>query len=130
MKEFDFITGAFDLRKKKLIVTDEEIILKQGENKTQIIKKSDLKSVRYGIEFISGYKFYIGREYIFYFKANNGESIKVNFKSFYRHKLEEKHQLYNEIINTMWDLHLYDLADFYLHRILNGEVVNFQCFYP
>lgn len=49
MKEFDFITGAFDLRKKKLIVTDEEIILKQGENKTQFIKKSDLKSVRYGI---------------------------------------------------------------------------------
>lgn len=60
---------------------------------------------------------------MFYFKSINGESIKVNFKSFYRQKLEEKHQLYNEIINTIWDLHLYDLADFYLNKILNGEVV-------
>ncbi|KQR94635.1 hypothetical protein ASG01_01785 [Chryseobacterium sp. Leaf180] len=123
MKEFEYITGVFDLRKKKLIITDGEILMKVGKNNIQTIKKDDLESVRYGVEFIKGLELYIGREYLFYFKPKQGKQIKVNFKSFYRYKLKEKHQLYNDIINTLWDVHLYNLTDAIINKVLSGEVV-------
>ena len=123
MKEFTIIRGLFDNRKRQLILNENFIKFENKDHKDDlftIVNKNDIAGIRYGIHFIKGLEFYIGREYKIFIKTNSGDELKINFKLFYRRKLNEKHQLYSDIIDGFWDYYLNDISKKYLDKIENG----------
>lgn len=124
MKEFTIVRGLFDTRKRSLII-DENFI--KFENKDHIddlftiINKEDIAGIRYGIHFIDGYKFTIGREYQIFIRDKSNKELKIFFKLFYRRKLDEKRKLYFDIINELWKKFINDIAVNYLEKFNHNE---------
>jgi hypothetical protein len=124
MKEFTIVRGLFDTRKRSLII-DENFI--KFENKDQIddlftvINKEDIAGIRYGIHFINGYRMTIGREYQIFIRTHSNKELKIFFKLFYGRKLNEKHQLYCDIIDGLWDNFIDDMVDHYLEKFDKNE---------
>ncbi|MCX8524877.1 hypothetical protein OF897_13235 [Chryseobacterium formosus] len=127
MKEFTIVRGLFDTRKRQLII-DEEFL--KFENKDHIedlfttIPKNEIAGIRYGIHFIRGFEFYVGREYQIFIKTNSGKELKINFKLFYRIKLDKKHQLFCDIVDELWNCYFDDILNQYIRRYNNNEEFN------
>lgn len=124
MKEFTIIRGLFDNRKRQLIVDEEYIKFENRDRKSDqftTISKEDIIGIRYGIEFIKGLKFYIGREYLIFIRTTSNRVVKINFKLFYGRKLNEKHQLFCDIVDELWNHYLNDLVQNYLAKINRHE---------
>ncbi|MFY1046326.1 hypothetical protein [Chryseobacterium sp. GP-SGM7] len=127
MKEFTIIRGLFDTRKRQLII-DEDFL--KFENKDHLedlfttISKNEIAGVRYGIHFIRGFEFYIGREYQIFIKNHSGKEMKISFKLFYRRKLDEKHQLFCDIVDELWKCYFDDILNQYIRQYNNDEEFN------
>jgi len=124
MKEFTIVRGLFDNRKRQLIVDENFIKFENNDLKESlytIIKKEDIIGIRYGIHFIRGFEFYIGREYQIFIRTKFNNEIKIGFKLFYRRKVEEKHQLFYDIVNELWNYYFNDILQEYLDKLVAGE---------
>lgn len=124
MKEFTIVRGLFDNRKRQLILDENFIKFENKDRREDLfttINKEDIVGIRYGIQFINGYSFYIGREYLIFIKTSSNQEIKISFKLFYGRKLQEKHQLFCDITDELWDIYLHDLSQNYLDKFNQGE---------
>lgn len=127
MKEFTIVRGLLDNRKRSLIIDDNFIKFENKDQKNDlftIIKKEDIAGIRYGIHFIDGYKFTIGREYQIFIRNKSDKELKIFFKLFYRRKLDEKHQLYCDIIDELWEKFINEIVHNYLLKYRNNEKIN------
>lgn len=127
MKEFTIVRGLFDTRKRQLTI--DEYFLKfenkdHNEDLFTIISKNEIIGIRYGIHFIKGLEFYIGREYQIFIKTKSGKELKIFFKLFYRRKLNEKHQLFFDIVNELWNQYFDEILNSYIQRYNNSEEFN------
>lgn len=85
------------------------------------IPKNEIAGIRYGIHFIKGLEFYIGREYQIFIKTSSVKELKICFKSLYRRKLNEKHKLFCTIVDEFWNYYLDDILDQYIQRFNSNE---------
>ncbi|MBO6185096.1 MAG: hypothetical protein J6O88_10505, partial [Chryseobacterium sp.] len=124
MKEFTIVRGLFDSRKRQLII-DENYLKFENKDLNQdlftIISKDEITGIRYGIHFIKGLEFYIGREYQIFIKTNSGKELKIFFKLFYRRRLNEKHQLFSDIIDELWNQYFNQILNYYIRQYNNSE---------
>lgn len=119
MQKFTIVRGLFDNRKRQLIIDKNFIKFENSDFKSHLfttILKEDLVGFRYGFEMIKGLEFNIGREYKIFLKIKDNKELKINFKLFYARKLQEKHQLYNDIVNCIWNYYGVDLVENYLEK--------------
>lgn len=86
--------------------------------------KSEIQGYRFGIHWIKGYQFIIGREYQIYIRDHNNEVIKIYFKTFYGYKKKELNQKYNHIINGLWKFYFNDIVLDHLQKFYNGQIIN------
>lgn len=122
MKEFKIVRGLFDNRKRSLIVSEDYIKFENSDLKSSLfttINKDDLIGIRYGYDMIRGLEFYIGREYKIFLLQKNGQELKVSFKLFYGRKLQEKHQLHNDIVDAIWECFCTDWINDYYNKFEN-----------
>ncbi|MEN4760537.1 hypothetical protein ABEG63_09410 [Chryseobacterium sp. C39-AII1] len=127
MKEFTIVRGLFDTRKRSLIIDENFIKFENKDHNNDlftILNKEDIAGIRYGIHFIDGYKFTIGREYQFFIRDKSNKELKIFFKLFYRRKLDEKHQLYCDIIDELWDKIIGNICYDYYLKFKNNEKFN------
>lgn len=127
MKEFTIVRGLFDTRKRSLVINENFIKYEdkdQNENLFTILKKEDIVGIRYGIHFINGYSIYIGRECQIFIRNKSNKELKIYFKLFYGRKLNEKHQLYNDILDEVWDNFIGDISQSYWVKFKNNEKFN------
>ncbi|MES2556502.1 MAG: hypothetical protein V4604_10150 [Bacteroidota bacterium] len=111
---------------KQLIVSKESIQLNRiGKSNEQAIHfdKNDIVSYRFGIKWITGYMFTIGREYQLFIKDNTDRTIKINLKSFYGFKKKELTQRYSKIIESVWKNYFAKIANDYLKQLSDGEMI-------
>jgi hypothetical protein len=73
-------------------------------NGTTSFKINEIKEFRYGITLYQ-YDIVFGREFQLYVRNFDNEILKINFKSYFGIKKYAYHELYAEIINTLWDLY-------------------------
>jgi DNA-directed RNA polymerase subunit N (RpoN/RPB10) len=124
MKEFTIVRSLFDNRKRQLVIDDNFIKFEHNdhrENSFITINKEDIAGIRYGIHFIKGYRFYIGREYQIFIRDKDNKETKIYFKLFYKRKLNEKHQLFVDIINDLWEKYFDDILNSYFEKLENKE---------
>jgi hypothetical protein len=127
MKEFTIVRGLFDTRERQLTI-DENFLKFENKDHNEdlftVISKDEIVGIRYGIHFIKGLEFYIGREYQIFIKTKSGKELKVFFKLFYRRKLNEKHQLFSDIVNELWNQYFDEILNNYIQRYNNSEEFN------
>ncbi|KFF01135.1 hypothetical protein IX39_11130 [Chryseobacterium formosense] len=124
MKEFTIIRGLFDTRKRQLII-DENFLKFENKDHNQdlftVIPKEEIAGIRYGVHFIKGLEFYIGREYQIFIRTKAGKELKIFFKLFYKRKLEEKHQLFCDIVDALWAYYFNDILNIYIDQFNNNQ---------
>ncbi len=112
---------------KQLIISKESIQLNSvGKEIEKVLHfdKRDVAEYRFGMKWIRGYAFTIGREYQIFIKDWMDRVIKISFKSIYGYRKNELHERYSKIIRALWDHHLTDIASAYYQQISKGETVH------
>jgi hypothetical protein len=96
---------------------DKDLI---AEKPTRIVKE-EINAFRYGIKWISGYQFTIGRIYCIDIKSTNDIIIRIRLKSLYgvnKKKLSDK---YAAIVNALYDQYFDNISLSYLNRLDKEE---------
>ncbi len=122
MEETQFLIkwGLLDNKERKLILNPDYIRFDDTYSYTQFDKES-IVEYRYGIKWIDGIYFTIGREYQIFIRNKENHILKINFKSFYGINKKEYHNKYAEIVDTLWQLYFSDISRFYLDKFHNEE---------
>lgn len=119
--------GLIDRRRRRLLITPE-LISFEGKNisdpfskdKLTTFLRSDVSAFRYGIKWISGYQFTIGREYLIFIRNTAGKELKISFKSFYGVRKKECRQQNQEIINALWEFFFRGMTERYYQEFRTG----------
>jgi len=109
--------GYFDRKPKNLLFTSQSITF--GSQKLSVPTTIDLSHVapiqyRFGIKWVRGFEFTVGRKYQLSIKNNDDEMIKISFGSYYGINKTFLHKQYTEILNQLWATYFDGLVDHYL----------------
>ncbi|MBO9674479.1 MAG: hypothetical protein J7577_13610 [Sphingobacteriaceae bacterium] len=78
------------------------------------LSKEEPIQYRFGIKWITGYKFVIGRKYQLFIRNSSGETVKISFGSYYGINKVPLFNQYIEILNQLWRSYFDGLVDQYL----------------
>jgi hypothetical protein len=90
----------------------------------EFIPIAKLEGFRYGMKWIRGYKFPIGRQYFVELKDEGGKVISVNLKSFYGIKRELYGTVIKKIIDQLWEQYFSNRVNYFHTLIRSGQ--NFE----
>lgn len=125
-KYFVIKRGLWDSRPRNLIFNpeylefDEKIV---GEDKPTRIYKNQIKEYRFGIVWLRGLKFYIGRQYNIYIKTYDSQVLRINFLTYYGINKEALTTKYIEIVNNVFCFYFTDLVQVVLEKFYGGESI-------
>jgi len=107
----------FNQHLKELSFTPQSILF--GNQKLSLptiidLSKQEQIQYRFGVKWIRGYKFTIGRKYQLFIKNGDGETIKISFGSYYGINKIPLFNQYIEILNQLWRSYFDGLVDEYL----------------
>ncbi|MDH4474707.1 MAG: hypothetical protein QE487_19030 [Fluviicola sp.] len=111
---------------KQLTVSKEFIELtKAGKTDEKSIRfdKADIVAYRFGIKWISGYAFTIGREYHIFVKDKADREMKISLQSLYGFKKAETSKHYSQIIRSMAEYYLKEIVEDYLQQFSEGKPI-------
>lgn len=121
------LKSSFLDRKRKLIINTDYIEYEDNDlfnGSNTKFNKDEIASFRYGISWINGYKFTIGRIYCIEIKNNTSEVIKLKLKSIYGIRKKELHQKYASIVNSLIDFQFMDIAKTFINEFRKGNEFN------
>ncbi|MGG8495533.1 hypothetical protein ACQY1Q_03885 [Tenacibaculum sp. TC6] len=98
--------GLSDRKKRILRFTEKGIEFDNStffEEKIELIKYSDIKAYRFGLEWITGFYFTFGREYKVELKTIENDIIKLNFASYYGIKKIALAEKQKQILDALWE---------------------------
>ncbi|MDE3184583.1 MAG: hypothetical protein KGM16_14285 [Bacteroidota bacterium] len=104
---------VFD-KENTLVITPESI-----EYKNASLSKFDVDEIRYGVSFIRGYSFYIGRIYCIDIKSHSGTIIKIRLKSLYGIRKKRLCKKYSIIVDALWENYMRDVAENFINFYKN-----------
>lgn len=109
--------GYFDRLPKKLSFKSQSIEF--GSQKLALPTAIDLSTeeplqYRFGIKWIRGFEFTVGRKYQLFIKNGDGDTIKISFGSYYGINKIPLFNQYIEILNQLWRSYFDGLVDQYL----------------
>lgn len=119
-KEIEIKTGLFQNQVK--VIFDNEILTFISENGEELIKKDKMKGFRFGVRWIRGFEFVIGRIYCLDIRLNNSIK-KIRLYSLYgknKDKFWGKHQ---ELLNLLYDYYFDEMIQKMFERVYNNEVI-------
>lgn len=119
-------SSVFD-RDRQLIFSEEGIRYEESDLKDaplKLIDKNSINGFRYGIKWIKGFEFVIGRIYCIDLMADHKTALKIRLKTLYgvrKFLLAEKYSL---IIKLLFDYFFEDLLEQFAIKIDNGEIIS------
>jgi hypothetical protein len=111
---------------KQLTISNEFIQLTKVGNTTEKairINKADIVAYRFGVKWIKGYAFTIGREYHIFIKDKAHGEMKISLQSLYGFKKAETSKYYSQIIRSMAEYYLKDIVEDYLQQFSEGKPI-------
>ena len=118
--------GLLDRIPRQLLITPDFISFENKSSASGIFTKfykDEITDYRYGINWIRGLEFTIGREFLFYVRNSSMEVLKINFKTFYNIKKKESYKLSNDVLNSLWKFHFGLLANKLFNALVEGKEV-------
>ena len=93
-----------------LIISPESI-----EYQNTSLSKFEIEEIRYGVKFIRGYSFYIGRIYCIDVKSLSGSVMQIRLKSLYSIRKKTLGEKYNAIFQALWENYMRDVAESFIN---------------
>lgn len=125
-KSYVIKRGLWDSKPRKLIFNcnyfefEDKIV---GEDKPTRINKTDIKEFRYGIVWIRGLEFYIGRQYQIHIKTTDNKVLTIDFLTYYGINKKELNKKFYNIVNDLFDFYFEDIVNDYLDRFFNNQTI-------
>ncbi|HTL07082.1 MAG TPA: hypothetical protein VL307_02455, partial [Chitinophagaceae bacterium] len=80
-----------------------------------------IKAFRYGVKWINGYQFTIGRMYCIDIQASTGEEIHLRMKTVYGLRRQQLHKKFQELLSAL-HYHFFDaMAEKYFQQFITGQ---------
>ena len=101
--------GLSDRRERILRFTEKGIEFDNStffQENIEFINYNQIKSYRFGLEWINGLYFTFGREYKVELKTIDNRIIKLNFSCYYGFKKIELTKKQNEILDALWETYV------------------------
>jgi len=123
--QLDFILKSSILDRPRQLVLDP-LYLEFDDNNlasstpTKFLKE-EIEGIRFGIKWIRGYGFYIGRIYCIDIKNKSGQIIKLRLKSIYGIRKVQLAEKYVKIANTLLRYYFDSLALQHIQSFQNNE---------
>jgi hypothetical protein len=108
--------------KRELIINSDFIQFEDKDLVTDYFTKfynSEITDYRYGVKWIQGAKFTIGRDYQIFIRNKENKIIKINFKSFYGINKNLHFKNYSEILTSLWTFHFNKIATDFIEKFQN-----------
>lgn len=105
--------------KGKLVINPDYIKFTKKSFLSSTEIKFDINNIsgyKYGIYWIRGLEFTIGREYQIYLKDHNNKVLKLKFRTYYGYKKEKLHQTYASIHSDLWHTYFKNIASDFLNK--------------
>lgn len=112
--------GPLNRKLRQLIITPD-LIQFEDKNDPDIFTtfaKDEICEYRYGIKWIKGFEFTVGREYLIFIRSSSGQVLNIGLKTFYGARKKEYHKLSNDILKALWN--------FFFGPIANGLYDEFK----
>jgi len=116
--------GLLDNRQRQLIINSDFIKFEDKDLLSALytrFERDSIKDFRFGIKWIRGFEFTIGREYQIFIRNQDNRVLKINFKSLYGHRRKEYHKLYAQIIDSLWNFYFLTITDNLIDKFNKGE---------
>jgi hypothetical protein len=119
-------SSIFD-RERRLIINKDCIEFDNSRfnsKATAKLFKSEISGFRYGIKWINGYQFVIGRIYCIDVRSSDKRLLKIRLKSVYGVRKRQLTEKYGIIVNTLYDYFFDDISRDYLSQFAKQK--NFE----
>lgn len=120
--EIKFKTNFFS-KEKTIVLSDKSISLSCNYSAITQFDKEDIKYYRFGIRWIRGVEFCIGRLYCIDLKNGDDKIIKIRLRSVYGINKHRLHKKYGKILNLLYDYYFDEKISNYINRIESGTDV-------
>lgn len=100
---------------KKLIFTKEGLTIEKPMSFAPVdfISAADINSIRYGINWLRGYCFVIGRQYIIQVQDVNNHVTSIKLNSYYGIRSKAYGKLWSDIFQQLWKNYFADIFGYY-----------------
>ena len=118
------IKSSFLERKRRLLIDPGFIEFQDNDvepEKSSRFEKENIEAFRYGVKWISGYQFTIGRIYCIDIRSRTGEIIKLRLKSLYTVNRQSLGVKYIQIVQALYNNYFDDITRSYLDKHDNGN---------
>lgn len=88
--------------------------------------KTEITAFRYGVKWIRGYQFVIGRIYVIDILSSDKKIIKIRLKSLYGVNKSILHQKFVTIVNALADNYFDDISRSYLEKFDRNESIKVE----
>ncbi len=120
--EIKYKTNFFS--KEKTVVFDEHSIsLWCNQKKVMQFEKESIKSMRFGIKWITGFEFTVGRIYCFDILNDKKKVMKIRIKTFYGINKKSLNDKYSLLIDHLFDFHYEERVKSNLNEFYDGNDV-------
>jgi hypothetical protein len=89
-------------------------------------EKDEITAFRYGVKWIRGYQFVIGRIYVIDILSSDKKIIKIRLKSLYGVNKSILHQKFVTIVNALADNYFDDISRSYLEKFDRNESIKVE----
>ena len=117
--------GIFDRRQRQLIIIPDFIQFEDKGYSNSFTKfiGDEICEYRYGIKFIKGLEFTIGREFLIFIRNSSSEILKINFRAFYNIRREESYKLSDDILRALWKFYFSNIANVFIKEFYEGQEI-------
>jgi len=116
-------SSIFD-RERELIISPDFIsydIEGMITDQPSLIHKNEIKAFRYGVKWINGYSFVIGRTYCLDILTTGNKVLKIRLKSMYGIRRNQLHNKFERILDSLYENHFNEIINNSLSELANGK---------
>jgi hypothetical protein len=108
---------------KKIIFTQEAVKIEKTRSfePPVYIEAENISSFRFGVNWIRGYKFIFGRQYIIQLLDKQNQVTTIKLSSYYQIKRKKYHKLWSNIINQLWSNYFINKLNYYHELYVKKE---------
>lgn len=108
---------------KTLEINFQQLNFSDDESST-VIDANDIIAYKFGIRWIKGIEFTIGREYQIFIESKSKGVLEIKFKTYYSYKNNELFQKYSSILDDLWKVYFDGIAANFIKLFYNNETFN------
>lgn len=119
--------NMFVKKSSKITIAPDALLIQPNKTFSKNIiriPKENIQDFRYGVKWLSGFKFIIGREYQLFIRTKDNSEYSIRTKTFYGYKRDQLHSEFYTMVNHIWNIYFRKITNDYLTKYTQG--INIQ----